>query len=81
VKRPRLFKGFWFDTATGENIGRATQLELREACRLWWRYRAIREQSSITLESIDSGVGDDRPLEDVVADEWTQIGIDTLGEA
>ena len=44
MKRPPLFCGSWTDTATGTRIGRATRLELREANRLWWKHRDIREQ-------------------------------------
>jgi hypothetical protein len=41
-KRPALFNGHWTDP-TGAKIARATQAELREANRLWWRHRDIRE--------------------------------------
>jgi hypothetical protein len=80
VKREPLFEGWWTDTAAGARLERATRQQLREANRLWWKHRDLRERPARTPESKDSRVIDDHRLDDVVADEWTQIGLDSLGE-
>jgi hypothetical protein len=43
VRRPSLFNGWWFCTTTGVRLRRATQKELAEANRLWWKHRDVRE--------------------------------------
>jgi hypothetical protein len=70
-----LFNAWWIDTSTGTSCVRATRLELREANRLWWKHRDLRESNT------PAGRIFPVELEDVVADEWTQIGIDSLGPA
>jgi hypothetical protein len=73
-----LFCGFWFDAATGAKLGRATRQELASAYRLWARHADIRgAQKGIP----NSGDPFDRPLEDVVANELDQLGLDSLGAA
>jgi hypothetical protein len=40
--RVPLFSGYW-QTLDGRRLERATRAELREAARLYWRYRHVRE--------------------------------------
>jgi hypothetical protein len=79
-KRSALFDCLWYDTQTGRPLHRATAAELAEAHRLWWKHKDLRER--LRTESSATPVDDCAEIfEDVVADEWTQIGIDTLGPA
>jgi hypothetical protein len=79
VKRPALFCAWWFCTTTGTRLARATSAELAEANRLWWKHRDLRAgPAGIDAEPCpDSEEGS---LDELVADEWTQIGLDSLGE-
>jgi hypothetical protein len=78
VKREPLFEGWWTDTAAGARLERATRQQLREANRLWWKHRDLRESKFRAGAKTSSGSVDG--FDDVVADEWTQIGLDSLGE-
>jgi hypothetical protein len=80
-RRPALFDCLWYDTQTGHALHRATAAELAEAHRLWWRHRDLREKPCSGFGGGGPGTESVPTLEDVVADEWTQIGIDSLGAA
>jgi hypothetical protein len=89
-RRPPLFNGFWFDTATGHATCRATREELAEAQRLWWKHRGIRQRINPDSGLITPDTDAHEPTryarvvlieepDDTLADEWTQLGLDTLG--
>jgi hypothetical protein len=44
-RRPALFHAYWTDPADGRRIGRASLLELREANRLYWKLRRVRQRT------------------------------------
>jgi hypothetical protein len=46
-RREFLFSAWWTDAA-GQRLRRATQAELAEANRLWWKHRDLRQRSSGT---------------------------------
>jgi hypothetical protein len=69
VKRPPLFHAWWFCTPTGTRLGRATRRELREAQRIWWRHRDIRERHAQR---------EAREIDDAIEQSWDEIGEATL---
>jgi hypothetical protein len=76
VRKAALFSGYLTDGDGSRR--RATRQELAEANRLWWRHRDLREQPCDLLSTTFLAGAE---LNDVVADEWTQIGLDSLGAA
>jgi hypothetical protein len=80
-KRAALFECLWYDTQTGHALHRASAAELAEAHRLWWKHRDIRVSTARPQSCPEAQPTRRRApeLEDLVADEWTQIGLDGLG--
>ena len=45
-RNPALFGAYWTDPADGRRLRRAIRLELREAHRIYRRYRRLRERAA-----------------------------------
>jgi hypothetical protein len=45
-RHPALFNAYWTDPENGQRLQRASRLELREANRLYWKYRRLRERAA-----------------------------------
>lgn len=45
-RNPALFHAYLTDPENGQRLRRASRLELREANRLYWRYRRLRERAA-----------------------------------
>jgi hypothetical protein len=43
-RHPALFHAYWTDPVDGRRLRRASYVELREANRLYWKYRRLRER-------------------------------------
>jgi hypothetical protein len=79
VRKAALFSGYLTD---GNGVRRrATRQELREATRLYWRHKDLRQRTARSCPETQPARALAPELDDVVADELDQLGIDSLGAA